>query len=49
MLSTELLTKLVNKKRLSHETSGQRTQSLAEVYMNWTGQAISVTVCYYRA
>lgn len=34
MLSNELLTKLVNKKRLSNEALGQRTQSLAEVYMN---------------
>lgn len=34
MLSTELLTKLVNKKRLSNGALGQRTQSLAGVDMS---------------
>lgn len=50
MLSTECLTKLIDKKnRLSNETLGQRSQSLAESSMDKTGQAISVTICYYRA
>lgn len=36
------------KKRLPNETLGQRTQSLAEAFMNKAGQAISVTGCYER-
>ena len=36
------------KKRLPNETLGQRTQSLAEAFMNKAGQAISVTGCYKR-